>query len=235
MPLALTIDAFGMRGLDQPDQQVATCVETTRDVPLTCRRDTGTILDSPFPNENGPGRVNRPPGPTRRQPSNRDNRYAMIDSVPMTREGYNKIRAEIDRLESVELPKITEKIAEAREEGDLKENAEYHAQRENQGMVMAKIGELKDKIARASIVDRSALPKDEVVFGSTVTVEDLAYGDEEVFTLVGAGEEDFNGGKIPVTSPFGQGLLGSKVGDEVEIEAPAGKLKFKILKIEFLD
>lgn len=159
----------------------------------------------------------------------------MIDSVPMTRAGYNKIKAEIERLESVELPKITEKIAEAREEGDLKENAEYHAQRENQGMVMAKIGELKDKIARASIIDVSTLPKDEVVFGCTVTVEDMAYGDEEQFTLVGAGEEDFNGGKIPVTSPFGQGLLGCKVGQEVEIEAPAGKLKFKILKIEFLD
>ena len=157
----------------------------------------------------------------------------MIDSVPMTREGYNKIKEEIDRLENVELPKVTDKIAEAREEGDLKENAEYHAQRENQGMIMAKIGELKDKVARASIIDPSQLPKDEVVFGSTVTVEDLAYGDEEEFTLVGAGEEDFNNGKIPVTSPFGQGLLGAKVDQEVEIEAPAGMLKYKVLKIEF--
>ena len=156
----------------------------------------------------------------------------MIDSVPMTRDGYNKIKAEIERLESVELPKITQKIADAREEGDLKENAEYHAQRENQGMVMAKVGELKDKIARASIIDPSQLPKDEVVFGSTVTVEDLDYGDEEQFTLVGAGEEDFDNGKIPVTSPFGQGLLGAKVGQEVEIEAPAGMLKFKILRID---
>lgn len=159
----------------------------------------------------------------------------MLDSVPMTREGYNKIKAEIDRLENQELPLITEKIAEARAEGDLKENAEYHAQRENQGMMMAKIHELKDKIARASIIDPSTLPKDEVVFGCTVTVEDLAYGDEEQFTLVGAGEEDYNAGKILVTSPFGQGLIGNKVGDTVEIEAPAGMLKFKILKIEFID
>ncbi|MEM9824945.1 MAG: transcription elongation factor GreA [Planctomycetota bacterium] len=159
----------------------------------------------------------------------------MIESVPMTREGYNKIKAEIERLEKEELPKITQKIADAREEGDLKENAEYHAQRENQGMVMAKVLELKDKIARASIVDVSQLPKDEVVFGCTVTVEDLEYGDEEEYTLVGAGEEDFAGGKIPITSPFGQGLLGKKVGTEVEIDAPAGRLKFKILKIEFRD
>ncbi|MCH1494494.1 MAG: transcription elongation factor GreA [Rubripirellula sp.] len=159
----------------------------------------------------------------------------MVESVPMTRNGYNKIKAEIDRLENQEMPLVTAKIAEAREEGDLKENAEYHAQRENQGMLQAKINELKDKIARATIVDPSTLPKDEVVFGCTVTVEDLAYGDEEEFTLVGAGEEDYNAGKVLVTSPFGQGLIGSKVGQTAEIEAPAGKLKFKILKIEFKD
>jgi transcription elongation factor GreA len=159
----------------------------------------------------------------------------MIDSVPMTRAGYNKIKADIDRLENHELPLITDKIAEAREEGDLKDNAEYHSQRENQGMMMAKIHTLKDKIARASIVDLSQLPKDEVVFGCTVTVEDLAYGDEEQFTLVGAGEEDYDTGKVLVTSPFGQGLIGKKVGETAEIDAPAGTLKFKILKIEFLD
>jgi transcription elongation factor GreA len=159
----------------------------------------------------------------------------MMDSVPMTREGYNKIKAEIDRLENKELPLIAEKIAVARAEGDLKENAEYHAQRENQGLMMAKINELKAKIARASIVDPSQLPKDEVVFGCTVTVEDLVYGDEEQFTLVGAGEADYDAGKILVTSPFGQGLLGKKKGDTAEIQVPAGTLKFKILKIEFPD
>ena len=157
----------------------------------------------------------------------------MHESVPMTREGYNKLKAEIHRLESDELPLSVEKIAAARAEGDLKENAEYHAQRENQGMVQAKVNELKDKLARASIVDPSKLPKGEVVFGCTVTVEDMAYGDEEQFTLVGTGDEDYDAGKIMVTSPFGQGLIGKKVGDVAEIEAPAGKMKFKILKIEF--
>jgi transcription elongation factor GreA len=159
----------------------------------------------------------------------------MNDSVPMTRAGYNKIKAEMERLDSVEMPKITEKIAEARAEGDLKENAEYHAQRENQGMLQRKIDELKMKLARATIVDTSSLPKDEVVFGCTVTVEDLAYSDEEQFTLVGAGEEDYDTGKILVTSPLGQGLLGKKVGQTAEIDAPAGKMKFKVLKIEHLD
>ena len=157
----------------------------------------------------------------------------MHESVPMTREGYNRLKAEIQRLETEELPLITEKIAEAREEGDLKENAEYHAQRENQGMLQAKVNELKDKLARASIVDVSQLPKGEVVFGCTVTVEDLAYGDEEEFTLVGTGDEDYDSGKILITSPFGQGLIGKKVGDVAEIDAPAGKMKFKVVKIEF--
>ncbi|MEM9365404.1 MAG: transcription elongation factor GreA [Planctomycetota bacterium] len=156
----------------------------------------------------------------------------MVEGVPMTREGYNKIKAEIDRLENVEMPAVSAKIAEAREEGDLKENAEYHAQRENQGLLQAKIYELRDKVARARIVDKSQLPKDEVVFGCTVTVEDLAYGDEEEFTLVGEGEEDYDAGKILVTSPLGQGLIGKKVGDTAEIEAPAGMMKFKVLKIE---
>ncbi|QDV64542.1 transcription elongation factor GreA [Crateriforma conspicua] len=157
----------------------------------------------------------------------------MHETVPMTREGYNRLKAEISRLENDELPVITEKLAAAREEGDLKENAEYHAQRENQGMLMAKISELKDKVARASIVDTSQMPKDEVAFGCTVTVEDLAYGDEEEFTLVGTGDEDYDTNKILVTSPLGQGLIGKKVGDTAEVEAPAGMLKFKILKIKY--
>jgi transcription elongation factor GreA len=157
----------------------------------------------------------------------------MHSSVPMTREGFNKIKAEMLRLENEELPLVTEKLAEARAEGDLKENAEYHAQRENQGMLMAKINELKTKLASATIIDPATLPKDEVVFGCTVTVEDLAYGDEESFTLVGAGEEDYNTGRILVTSPMGQGLIGKKVGEVAEIQAPAGTMKFKVLKISF--
>lgn len=155
----------------------------------------------------------------------------MSASVPMTRDGYNKLKAEIDQMERVEMPLITEKIAEAREEGDLKENAEYHGQRQNQGMLQAKINELKSKLARADIVDVSQLPKDEVVFGCTVTVKDLEYDDEEDFTLVGEGEDNPDEGKILVTSPIGQGLLGKKVGESAEIEVPSGVMKFEVLKI----
>ena len=155
----------------------------------------------------------------------------MSDLVPMTQEGYNKIKAEIDRMERDEMPLIAEKIAAARDEGDLKENAEYHGQRERQGMMQAKINLLKDKLARGSIVDPSKLPKDEVVFGATVKVKDLEYGDEEIFTMVGAGEEDYDTGKILITSPIGQGLLGKKVGQVAEISVPKGTLKFEVLEI----
>lgn len=157
----------------------------------------------------------------------------MSDRIPMTQEGYNKIKAEVDHLEKVEMPLIAEKVAAARAEGDLKENAEYHGQRERQGMLQAKINLLKDKLVRASIVDTSKLPKDEVVFGCTVKVKDLDYDDEEEFTLVGAGEEDYDVGKILITSPIGQGLLGKKVGQSAEIDAPKGTIKFEVLEIRF--
>lgn len=157
----------------------------------------------------------------------------MKDPIPMTREGYKKIKAEVDHLEHEEMPAIAEKIGAARLEGDLSENAEYHAARESQGLLQAKINLLKDKLSRASIVDTANLPKDEVVFGATVKVKDLDFDDEEEFTLVGAGEEDYDTGKILVTSPLAQGLVGKKVGEQVEIEVPKGTMKFEILDIRF--
>jgi transcription elongation factor GreA len=150
----------------------------------------------------------------------------------MTREGYDKIRAEILRLED-EMAVVAEKVAEARSEGDLSENAEYHGQRERLGMLQAKVNERKDKLSRASIVDPSKLPKDEVVFGCTVRVKDVDFDDEEEFTLVGAGEEDYDLGKINITSPIGQGLLGKKIGDKAEIPVPRGTLNFEVLDIRF--
>jgi transcription elongation factor GreA len=159
----------------------------------------------------------------------------MSDYVPMTREGYNRLKAEVERLELVEMPKIAEKIADARAEGDLKENAEYHAQRENQGMMQAKINALKTKLSNAHIIDPATLPKNEVVFGATVKVKDLKFNDEEEYTLVGMGDEDYDVGKILTTSPIGQALMGKKSGDTVEIQTPGGILRYEILQIEFRD
>ncbi len=157
----------------------------------------------------------------------------MSDRVPMTQEGYKKIKGEVDHMENVLMPEITQKIAEAREEGDLKENAEYHAQRENQGMLQAKIFEKKSKLALAMIIDSSQVPKDQVAFGATVRVLDVDIDDEEEITLVGAGEEDYDSGKYLITSPIGQGLLGKKVGELAEIDVPKGKLVFKVLDIDY--
>ena len=157
----------------------------------------------------------------------------MTDYVPMTREAYDRKKAEITRLENEEIPKIAEHIAAARAEGDLSENAEYHAQREAMGMLQAKVNLMRSELARASIVDPSKLPKDEVVFGATVTVKDLDYGDEEQFTLVGAGDEDYDAGRYLITSPIGQGLLGKKKGNQVEIDVPKGTLRFEIIDISF--
>jgi transcription elongation factor GreA len=157
----------------------------------------------------------------------------MADRIPMTRSGYDKIKAELNELENVRMPEIEQRIATARGEGDLKENAEYHGARESQGLLQAKINMLKSKLASAEIVDPATLPKDQVVFGATVVVKDLNFGDTEEFTLVGAGEEDYDVGKILVTSPLAQGLLGKKVGDKAEIEVPAGTNRFQILEIRF--
>jgi len=157
----------------------------------------------------------------------------MSDRVPMTRDGYEKMKAELDRLENEDKPRIAERIAAARAEGDLSENAEYHGQREALGMLQARINRLKDRLSRASIVDPSKLPKDKVALGATVRVKDLDLDDEEEFTLVGAGEEDFDAGRYPLTGPIGQGLLGKKIGDRVAIPAPRGVINFEVLDIRF--
>jgi transcription elongation factor GreA len=159
----------------------------------------------------------------------------MSEMVPMTKEAYNRLRAEIEHLEAVEMPLIAEKIAEARAEGDLKENAEYHAQRENQGLTQAKINQRKDKLANAYIIDPAKLNRDEVSVLATVKVRDLAYDDEEEFTLVGSGDEDYDAGKILSTSPIGMALLGKKIGDKIEVPVPKGKLRFEILSIDYRD
>ena len=158
---------------------------------------------------------------------------SVSDRVPMTRTGYDKLKAELDEMENVQMPEVAKRIAEARSEGDLSENAEYHGARETQGMLQAKINLLKDKLARATLVDTSKLPRDQVVFGCTVRVKDLDFGDSEEFTLVGAGEENYDEGKINVASPLAQGLIGKKVGDRVEVEVPAGTNRFEVMEIRF--
>ncbi len=154
------------------------------------------------------------------------------DRIPMSKEGFEKKKAELDRLNNVEMVEIAKRIATARELGDLSENAEYHAAREDQGMLQARIDVLRDQLSRAVIIEKP-LESDSVAFGSRVTVMDLDLDEEEIFTLVGPGDEDYNKNKILLSSPIGQGLLGKKIGDVAEIQVPMGKIRFKIVKIAY--
>jgi transcription elongation factor GreA len=154
-----------------------------------------------------------------------------VERIPMTREGYDKLKADLDRMQTTEMIEITKRIAIARAHGDLSENAEYHAAREDQGMLQARIDALKDKLGRGYIVEKNNFASDTVAFGCRVVVKDLDLGEEETFELVGQGDEDYNNNKILTTSPIGQGLMGKKQGDVAEIQVPMGKVRFEIREI----
>ena len=154
---------------------------------------------------------------------------------PISREGYEKLREEIRVLQDVDMPAVTERIKVAREEGDLKENAEYHAAREQQGYLQAKINQLKSKLAGCEIAEKASGPKDSVVFGARVTLCEVDDEDEqEIYELVGPGEEDYDGDvmKILTSSPIASAMMGKKVGEEFEVDIPAGKLKMRIIQID---
>jgi len=156
-----------------------------------------------------------------------------MERQPITREGYEKLRAEIKHLDEVVMPQIAQAIADARAEGDLKENAEYHGQREEQGRVQAKIYQLNAKLANCYVVDKADMPKGQVTFGSTVTIKDLDLDEEETYEFVGLGEEDYDGPvmKILTTSPIAVALMSKKEGDKVEITLPRGSMHVQIVKI----
>ena len=155
--------------------------------------------------------------------------------IPMTRDGLDKLKVELDHLQNVEMPEIAQRVANARDLGDLSENAEYHAAREDHGLAEAKANMMRDRIARAYVIEAGSLPKDTVVFGTRVTVLDLDMNEEETFDLVGPGQENADTNRILTGSPIGQGLLGKKKGETVEIPVPRGTIRFKVLKIALAD
>jgi transcription elongation factor GreA len=151
------------------------------------------------------------------------------DRIPMTQGDFEQRKVDLERLHA-KLREVTQQVATARDMGDLSENAEYHAAREIQGMTQAKIHQLQDELSRAYFVDLATLPKDSVVFGCTVRVKDLDIDEEEEFHLVGS-NPDPDKNRILTTSPIGQGLLGKKKGDVVNIQVPRGTLHFEIVAI----
>lgn len=150
----------------------------------------------------------------------------------MTPQGAQKLRDELARLKE-ERPKISREIGVAREHGDLKENAEYHAAKDRQGMVEAQIKDIEDKLARAEIIDPSKLSGDRVRFGAHVTVTNLDTDEETSYQIVGADEADINAGKISVSAPLARALIGKSIGDEVVVNLPAGKRRYEIAEIDF--
>lgn len=153
----------------------------------------------------------------------------MSETKYFTAEGLQQLQDELDQLMSVERPKISMQIAEARDKGDLSENAEYDAAKEAQGMLELKISKLQEKIAAARIIDKSKLDSTKVLLLSTVTIKNLKNGNVMKYTLVPEEEADLKSGKISVESPIAKGLLGKKVGDKVEINVPAGMIPFEII------
>jgi len=156
----------------------------------------------------------------------------MTQKIPMTKEGYEKLKQELDRIIKIERPKNIKEIEEARAHGDLSENAEYHAAKERQGHLDAKKRELEHKLAHAQIIDVSKLTNEKVVFGATVTLADAESGDTKKYTLVGQEEADIKKGQISVQSPVGKALIGHKVGDIVTIRTPAKTVEYEIQEIQ---
>ncbi|MBT8236870.1 MAG: transcription elongation factor GreA [Bacteroidia bacterium] len=148
-----------------------------------------------------------------------------------TEEGLQKLKEELNHLRDIERPKASQAIAEARDKGDLSENAEYDAAKEAQGLLEMKISKLEDVVANARIIDESQLDNSKVLVLSTVKLQNMQNKMEMSYTLVAESEADLKSGKISVTSPIGHGLLGKEVGDVAEITVPNGTLKFKILEI----
>jgi transcription elongation factor GreA len=153
--------------------------------------------------------------------------------VPMTEAGFNRLQEELKRLKSVDRPAIIKAIAEAREHGDISENAEYHAARERQSFIEGRVIELEDKIARADVIDVSKLNGSVVKFGATVVLADEETDEENTFQLVGEDEADIKQGLLSVTSPLGRALIGKARGESVEVSTPRGSKAYEIVKVLF--
>ena len=157
----------------------------------------------------------------------------MADKVPMTPEGHVRLREELKRLREVELIQVVKDIATAREHGDLSENAEYHAAKDRQGMLVARATFIEQSLSRAEIIDPSKLSGSKIQFGARVKLINLDNDKEENFQIVGPEEADIKVGRISVASPLARGLLGREVGDEVRLQMPAGPRTYEILQISF--
>lgn len=156
-----------------------------------------------------------------------------MEKVPMTARGYNRLQDELKHLKSVERPAVIKAIAEAREHGDLSENAEYHAARERQSFIEGRVMELEDKISRAEVIDPAKLAGNAVKFGATITLADEDTDEEVTYQIVGQDESDIKQGLVSITSPLARALIGKSVGDSVEVTTPGGSKSYEVVNIAF--
>ena len=154
-----------------------------------------------------------------------------MDSIPVTRQGYETLKKELENLKRVERPRNIKAIEEARAHGDLSENAEFDAAKDRQGFIEGRIGELEYKLANADVINIDKLPKDRAVFGNKVLLENIDTGEEVEYQLVGPDESDIGNGRISVSSPLGKAIIGKKAGDELTLEVPGGKRIYEIVDI----
>ena len=159
----------------------------------------------------------------------------MADKIPMTKAGKAKLHAELKHLKTVERPRNVRDIEEARGHGDLSENAEYHAAKDRQSHLEGRMQMIEDWLARAEVIDVSKLSGDRVVFGATVTVEDIENEKRMRYRIVGELEADLKKGLISVNSPIARSLIGKQVGDDVQVQAPGGFREYEIIDVEFVD
>ena len=157
-----------------------------------------------------------------------------MDKVPMTTGGFDRLKSELQTLKSNDRPAVIKAIAEAREHGDLSENAEYHAARERQSFIEGRIMEIEDKISRAEVIDVSKLSGKKVQFGATVTIADEETDEETTYQIVGEHEADISDGRLSIAAPIARALIGKSVGDSVEVHTPKGEKVYEILKVKFL-
>ncbi len=155
----------------------------------------------------------------------------MVERIPMSLTGNKQLRNELERLARVERHEIVKAIEVAREHGDLKENAEYHAAKERQGMIEGRIMELKDKLGRAEIINCSQVPIERAIFGTVITLMDMETDEEITYQLLGPEEADVKKGSISVLSPLGRSMLGKEVGDDVVAKTPGGVREFEVVDI----
>jgi transcription elongation factor GreA len=156
-----------------------------------------------------------------------------MNKIPMTADGYNRLQEELRRLKTVDRPAIIRAIAEARDHGDLAENAEYHSARDRQSFIEGRLAEIEDKIARAEVIDVSKLSGSVIKFGAKVTLADDETDEEQTFQIVGEDEADISQGRLSVTSPLARALIGKRTGESVEVATPRGAKSYEVVTVAF--